>query len=203
MIPCSTRKFRKQQLWDPMTPPNSFLSIKTRIIYAELKKFITKTLKSGIQNYTNHPKMCFFRSTTLTNTHFIEYLYCFCIPKKIRNFILIKKLMNRKVFDWSAYYKNLIAPALLFLGSSLAFYVFTHTPFTVSFKAMTISEYTLRGQYLPSVFLSSLTVGNWFDFLMSSGISFLSVASLATSFKARHFWCLFLLNRYIFINIIF
>lgn len=83
-------------------------------------------------------------------------------------------------------------------ASLLLYYVWTHTPYTFHFKHLTLSEYTLLKGHWHTVFSSACVP---IDAPTLATATFLGVGSalhLATKFKARHFWALFLLNRYCF-----
>ena len=89
----------------------------------------------------------------------------------------------------------MIVPCLILGMSSILFYIWTHTPYSFHFKHLTLSEYTIQRNHLHSIFTSSFVPINHQTLCSSLFLGLASAFHLATKFKARHFWCLFVINR--------
>ena len=104
--------------------------------------------------------------------------------------------LTSKLFDWRNFCKNLIAPGVIFGAALILYYIWTHTPYSLHFKHLTLSEYTLQRGHWYTIFTSSCvpidtrTLASWIVLGVGSALH------MATKFKARHFWALFVVNRW-------
>ena len=116
--------------------------------------------------------------------------------KLIYIYLNIYFLLNlSQQFDWKSYFQNLIAPLLIFGASLILYYIWTRTPYTLNFKHLTLSEYTIQYNYWYTIFSSSFTPINSQTLYCSLLLGVSSIIHLGTKFKARHFWSLFIINR--------
>ena len=94
-------------------------------------------------------------------------------------------------FNYRQFIKNFQLPLLMLLASLLTYYMWSTVPFTVIFRQLTLSEYTIQRNYLHTVFTSALSFKGLFHLLVYFPAMAFSLAVLARRLTTRHFALMF------------
>jgi hypothetical protein len=120
-------------------------------------------------------------------------------PKFIEKLVEIEEeaKAEREPRDWKSYFKNLEFPILFILGSAFTFYLWSSVPFTVVFKQLTLSEYTLRKHYYHTLFTSAVSFKYREQFVVYFPLMVYACSVMAKQMRSKHFAVLFLANSLI------
>lgn len=107
------------------------------------------------------------------------------------------KKRQKAGFNFSQFFKNFQMPLFLLLGSLLTFYVWKSVPFTVVFRQLTLSEYTIQKGYWHTLLISALSFKASMHMLIYYMPMFMSLVLLSRRMTISHFTATFLANSVI------